>query len=36
MTDGVAAGTLFASWRNRTSALASIAAVGLDPPERSH
>ena len=36
MTDGVAAGTPLAFLRNRTSALASIAAIGLDLPIRGH
>jgi hypothetical protein len=36
MTDGVAAGALFAFFRNRTGAFARVAPVGVDLPERSH
>jgi hypothetical protein len=36
MLNGVAAGTPFASFGNRTSAFASIAPVGFDLPERRH
>jgi len=36
MANGVAMGTLFAFLSNGTGALASIAPVGLDLPERSH
>src|SRR6516165_8482654 len=36
MSGGVAAGMLFAFFATRTSAFASVAAVGLDLLERSH
>jgi hypothetical protein len=36
MSDGVAAGTPLTFFRNWTSALASIAAIGLDLPIRGH
>ena len=36
MADSIAAGSLFAFFRNRTGAFAGIATVGLDLPEGSH
>jgi hypothetical protein len=36
MADGIAARAPLTFFRNRTGAPASIAAIGLDLPERSH
>jgi hypothetical protein len=36
MTDGIAAGALFAFVRHGAGAFAGIASVGIDLPERSH